>query len=588
MFGSYSVINVIVLLNLLIAMMSNSYAMIDEHSDVEWKFARTRLWMSYFEESATLPPPFNIFPTPKLVLKMLGLRKKDKLRKMKDKEQKEKEHDVRYTAVMRALVWRYVSAMHRKMDDEPVTEDDINELKGDVSSLRYELLEVFEKNGMDVSFTDRKEKMVLGKRMKIWERRLMKDFQVAPVSIEDEKPVDEDGLARFRRIARMAVANTINAKWDQTLAGTGVSSQIGRCRSRESFKNQQNLQRAMEEARKLVLRSPLPGSRAATPIEMPVSPGHTLLELIKDISTEVGECPEAVASPVPKPAELGVGVGALLTAGGVHSRPVSPKLLSPTPGAVPGAISAVKVPSKAPSPAPSRVASPLPAVTSPQTGTASPVPRVVSPQPGPVNPQPTAASPQPGATSPTPNGITLPQPDPSPLKAKRVPGESTPPKVIKRKPPGSSTGSDEQVLEKTEEVESKPAEDIAVARPVAPEIKPAEGAIPPPPPVKPKAPLAPAMEVTPSTPPVHAPSPEPKPPTPPKVAPSTPRSPSPLASTSTTTAPLPPSPPSCSKRLSSTSSTEQLIPPSSPEPLRPVIKLDEVKTIKRQPKTGWL
>lgn len=48
--------------------------------------------------------------------------------------------------------------MHRRMDDDPVTEDDINELKGDVSSLRYELLEVFEKNGMDVSFTDRKEK----------------------------------------------------------------------------------------------------------------------------------------------------------------------------------------------------------------------------------------------------------------------------------------------------------------------------------------------------------------------------------------------------------------------------------------------
>lgn len=51
--------------------------------------------------------------------------------------------------------------MHRKMDDEEVTEDDINELKGDVSALRYELLEVFEKNGMDVSFTDRKEKSKL-------------------------------------------------------------------------------------------------------------------------------------------------------------------------------------------------------------------------------------------------------------------------------------------------------------------------------------------------------------------------------------------------------------------------------------------
>lgn len=34
--------------------------------------------------------------------------------------------------------------------------------------------------------------------------------------------------------------------------------------------------------------------------------------------------------------------------------------------------------------------------------------------------------------------------------------------------------------------DAKPTEDIAVARPVVPEIKPTEGAIPPPPPVKPK------------------------------------------------------------------------------------------------------
>lgn len=47
------------------------------------------------------------------------------------------------------------------MVEDPVTEDDINELKGDVSALRYELLDVFEKNGMDVSFTDRKEKSEL-------------------------------------------------------------------------------------------------------------------------------------------------------------------------------------------------------------------------------------------------------------------------------------------------------------------------------------------------------------------------------------------------------------------------------------------
>ena len=59
---------------------------------------------------------------------------------------------------MRSLVWRYVSAMHRKIEDSPVTEDDINEVKMEISAMRYELLEVFEKNGMDVSCASRKDK----------------------------------------------------------------------------------------------------------------------------------------------------------------------------------------------------------------------------------------------------------------------------------------------------------------------------------------------------------------------------------------------------------------------------------------------
>jgi hypothetical protein len=43
MFGTYSVINIVVLLNMLIAMMSNSYQTIRERSDVEWKFARSKV-----------------------------------------------------------------------------------------------------------------------------------------------------------------------------------------------------------------------------------------------------------------------------------------------------------------------------------------------------------------------------------------------------------------------------------------------------------------------------------------------------------------------------------------------------------------
>lgn len=42
-----------------------SFLLSQDHADIEWKFARTKLWMSYFDEGATLPPPFNIIPSPK-------------------------------------------------------------------------------------------------------------------------------------------------------------------------------------------------------------------------------------------------------------------------------------------------------------------------------------------------------------------------------------------------------------------------------------------------------------------------------------------------------------------------------------------
>lgn len=76
MFGSYSVINIIVLLNMLIAMMSNSYQIISEKSDSEWKFARSHLWISYFDSGHVLPPPFNLFPTVKIIYNMMASSKR--------------------------------------------------------------------------------------------------------------------------------------------------------------------------------------------------------------------------------------------------------------------------------------------------------------------------------------------------------------------------------------------------------------------------------------------------------------------------------------------------------------------------------
>ena len=39
---------------------------------MEWKFARTKLWMTYIDESSTLPVPFNMLPTSKSLGYALG------------------------------------------------------------------------------------------------------------------------------------------------------------------------------------------------------------------------------------------------------------------------------------------------------------------------------------------------------------------------------------------------------------------------------------------------------------------------------------------------------------------------------------
>lgn len=46
------------------------------------------------------------------------------------------------------LVRRYVTAEQRKRDDFGITEDDVMEIRQDISTLRYELIDVLRTNGM--------------------------------------------------------------------------------------------------------------------------------------------------------------------------------------------------------------------------------------------------------------------------------------------------------------------------------------------------------------------------------------------------------------------------------------------------------
>ncbi|GMT19062.1 hypothetical protein PFISCL1PPCAC_10359, partial [Pristionchus fissidentatus] len=182
--------SIIVLLNMLIAMMSNSYSYICNQADVEWKFARSKLWMEYFDDTATVPPPFNVIPSPKsfyYVLKWLcdrfcncsqtiqaGKQKSIRTQKIL-RVVNERENNHRF--VTRNLTKRYIAQTQRmKQQSVGVNEDDVNEIKQDISSFRFELLRILRDAGFQTGHTDMSQKTYSRnkKRTAMAERQLKK------------------------------------------------------------------------------------------------------------------------------------------------------------------------------------------------------------------------------------------------------------------------------------------------------------------------------------------------------------------------------------------------------------------------------
>ncbi|XP_067661619.1 transient-receptor-potential-like protein isoform X1 [Haliotis asinina] len=190
LFMLYHGMTIVVLLNMLIAMMSSSFQDIENHADMEWKFSRSKLWMGYFDEGSTLPPPFNLIISPKSIYYFLrGLKNifcsccqasRNSQRKTSEGTIRSKqtvgpvEYDIyktvesgnpyeieerptyngdvrgvippkpdalQYQDVMRRLVSRYIHQTKKQLRQDGVNEDDLLEIKQDISSLRYELRE---------------------------------------------------------------------------------------------------------------------------------------------------------------------------------------------------------------------------------------------------------------------------------------------------------------------------------------------------------------------------------------------------------------------------------------------------------------
>lgn len=476
---------------------------------------------------------------------------------------------------MKSLVWRYVSAMHRKDEESPVTEDDVNEVKMEISSMRYEILEIFEKNGMDISGAEKKEKTVLAKKMKVWERRLMKDFHVSGVQeelVEDdeeekEPPANETGLSRFKRAAMKVANNTASSMWGQVITDVGVvtNSQIGRCRNRQSFKNQQNLQRAMEEARRLVARSPIERSGNVTPVDMPED--DTLMKLLKNIAEELQEISPGQT--------LAVGSNAGKKGHSRSTTPVTSQLLQDILG------NKSPIPKKADLKSPDIRRSPLPTaviienLSKSSASVTSAVDEVKSPLPK-VTKRP---------DTPKTSGVTSPPPFIQITHHEQMVEE---PEEVAKTPSQSPPPPENEVKKSLPKKRAAPTPAV-VSRPVAQKPPANQGMIPPPPSRK-DAPSSESIIVS-----VVKPPPADSIITIPKCESPLPTIVSISTKDDNMTIAME------SGRGNNAGSQEKLV-PSSPSPsgdtatrmtpspacLRPIRRIEDVTTIKRQPKSGWL
>ncbi|XP_033123700.1 transient-receptor-potential-like protein isoform X2 [Anneissia japonica] len=132
MYSAYHIISIIVLLNLLIAMMSDTYAKIENDADIEWKFARSKLWLEYFDNDKVVPPPFNLIPRPHRIVQLI----KSCLSSVDEKElqfEKNQKHHLHYETTIDELIKRYHS------DQEDEKEDPAQVIANTVAALKKDM-----------------------------------------------------------------------------------------------------------------------------------------------------------------------------------------------------------------------------------------------------------------------------------------------------------------------------------------------------------------------------------------------------------------------------------------------------------------
>lgn len=123
LFGMYEVLTVIVIMNMLIAAMSNTYQSVTDNVDVQWIFGRTEVYMIYMSQTA-VPPPFSIIPAVGKIIYIYYQKyfssqaNKVAMDKQSDEENQGGETYEDYNDLMRKLVRRYLSLKEREKHTE--------------------------------------------------------------------------------------------------------------------------------------------------------------------------------------------------------------------------------------------------------------------------------------------------------------------------------------------------------------------------------------------------------------------------------------------------------------------------------------
>ncbi|XP_071842924.1 short transient receptor potential channel 7-like isoform X4 [Apostichopus japonicus] len=174
LYASFYIFTVVVLLNALIAVMSNVYNQVEENADSEWKFNRTSLWMTFLDETFHVPPPFNLLPRmrsvglcirektscirpsrnvlPTNLCRCCKTRKKSRCIRVPLADEVELDGIITqaeanqtavdtYKRVMAKIVDRYIvdRTSHERNLEGDISIADLRNLKNDVVGLRYEL-----------------------------------------------------------------------------------------------------------------------------------------------------------------------------------------------------------------------------------------------------------------------------------------------------------------------------------------------------------------------------------------------------------------------------------------------------------------